>query len=237
MQIASYAKYLEKASDSPPLFLSFPPYQPMNLRNIIIAVAAIVGFCHEASAVAIGLDRLIGTVEPGTPADPANETQMINFLVNAYNSGTYANGVIHPLGDNPLDPSPELYFLNVSAPTLVPAFGSLSLTPTTDPIDHTTGGASDVYTLNTGGFEYEYLTAKYGHRTALFYVGGLIGEIQVPMLSKNNPYFQGAGSGNGYGLSGTDFYNQRLQVPDGGASVMLLGLAVIGLAWGKKKYH
>jgi hypothetical protein len=215
----------------------------MKTNRFIALLGVGLALCLNAQAAYIlGTDRLLGTVEPGTPADPNNEAFMINFLVNAYNTGLYANGIVHDLGDNPLDGNTEVNFLNVDGSTLLPAFGLLNTTVTTDPLNHAVGGGTGVYTITTGAMTYEYLTAKYGNRTAVFYVGGIVGEITVPTLSDPGGYFQGAGNGNGYGLSGTDFYNGSTpsivtpprNVPDGGTTLSLMGLALTGLAAGRR---
>jgi len=79
-------------------------------------------------------------------------------------------------------------------------------------------------TIDLGTGLYSYLYAKYdgpNFGAEVWYVGNLSGIITIPA------------TGGGYGLSGwTLFGPGGVQVPDGGATVMLLGaaLSVLGLA-------
>jgi len=73
--------------------------------------------------------------------------------------------------------------------------------------------------VGTGGFE--YLFAKYdgpNYGSEVWYIGGLTGTITIPAAA------------GGYGLSGwTLFTPGGAQVPDGGSTVILLGLALTGV--------
>jgi len=69
-----------------------------------------------AVPVAIPSNHLLGTVAPATPADTANESGMVNFLVNAYNLGTPTGS---NLGNNPNDPQSETYKL-LFTPGVIP---------------------------------------------------------------------------------------------------------------------
>ena len=79
-------------------------------------------------------------------------------------------------------------------------------------------------TINLGTGLYSYLYAKYdgpNYGAEVWYVGNLSGSITIPA------------TGGGYDLSGwTLFGPGGVQVPDGGATVMLLGasLCVLGVA-------
>jgi hypothetical protein len=79
-------------------------------------------------------------------------------------------------------------------------------------------------TIDLGTGLYSYLYAKYdgpNYGAEVWYVGNLSGSITIPA------------TGGGYGLSGwTLFGPGGVQVPDGGATVMLLGAALgaLGIA-------
>ena len=78
-------------------------------------------------------------------------------------------------------------------------------------------------TVNLGSGLYTYLFAKYdgpNYGSEVWYVGNLSGIITIPATA------------GGYGLSGWTLFGPGGQVPDGGATLMLLGaaLGVLGIA-------
>ena len=78
---------------------------------------------------------------------------------------------------------------------------------------------NNVVNLGTGGL-YTYLLATYSSnsRTEVWYVGDLGGTITIPL------------SASGYGLSGWMLFGPGVPgVPDGGATAMLLGAALVAL--------
>jgi hypothetical protein len=67
---------------------------------------------------------------------------------------------------------------------------------------------------------WEYVLGKYGNVAYLFYVGDLSGIYDLP------------GTLGGNGLSHEVFFNASTrQVPDGGATVVLLGLGLVGMSF------
>jgi hypothetical protein len=78
-------------------------------------------------------------------------------------------------------------------------------------------------TIDLGTGLYSYLLAKYdgpNYGSEVWYVGNLSGIITIPA------------TGGGYGLSGWTLFGPGVGVPDGGITVMLLGVALgaIGIA-------
>jgi hypothetical protein len=78
-------------------------------------------------------------------------------------------------------------------------------------------------TIDLGTGLYSYLYAKYdgpNYGAEVWYVGNLSGSITIPA------------TGGGYGLSGWTLFGPGGRVPDGGITVMLLGLALgaLGIA-------
>jgi hypothetical protein len=88
-----------------------------------------------------------------------------------------------------------------------------------DPAVWNSNGTGTSVDVGTGGFQ--YLFAKYdgpNYGSEVWYIGGLTGIITIPAF------------GGQYGLSGwTLFTPNGAQVPDGGSTVALLGLALAGL--------
>jgi hypothetical protein len=83
-------------------------------------------------------------------------------------------------------------------------------------------GTSTTIDLGSGG-TYLYLFAKYdgpNYGSEVWYVGDLSGVITIPATA------------GGYGLSGWTLFGSGASIPDGGATVMLLGTALgaLGIA-------
>ena len=139
----------------------------------------------------------------------ANELGFVNFGIPSGDADrtTYVNHLINQaLGTTELADG-QTYFRsnNVFSPLDAAVWNS-----------NGTGTSVDV---GTGGFE--YLFAKYdgpNYGSEVWYIGGLTGVITIPAL------------GGQYGLSGwTLFTPGGAQVPEGGSTVVLLGLALTGV--------
>ena len=179
-----------------------------------LIASSLLVFVNSVSANTIATKELLGTIVPGTPANEANEAEMVRFLLaNLATHGaavSYSGAGINLL-DNPADPISETYTLWKPADlgsgfsTATPTYGAQVITSNT--------------TLNLGSFTYDYILAKFGQDSEVFYIGNLSGTITIPDVVNTN------------GLSHYLLFNQHgASVPDGGLTVGLLGLAMIGLA-------
>ena len=167
--------------------------------------AVMLAFSQNTSALTIGDTHELGQVRPPVPEGDADITQYVNFMI-ALGLGGSGHVIIGP-HDALVTRS-----LNDFGPLPSPATLALRGTGTT-------------INLGTQG-TYDYLFAHYGGpgggTAEVWFVGDLSGIITIP-----------ATGFGGYGLSGWAlFAGPGGAVPDGGATVMLLGaaLAAIGLA-------
>jgi hypothetical protein len=188
---------------------------PLNKLALISAAvcAAMLAFSHNASAnrIVAGINspsataltfndvHVVGTITPGSPADPSDVAPYINFMIGLTpgTSGTFHN----PPHTQSITRSTNLFASLPNA--LVP--GAVSGTGTT---------------INLGAGVFSYLFAKYdGQRdiSQVWYVGNLSGIVTIPQLGPL-----------GHGLSGWILFppGGGGQVPDGGTTVMLLGAAL-----------
>lgn len=196
------------------------------MKKALIVMACMIGLMAlRASADIVGVDRLLGIIEPGTPASVENELQMVNGLIGGwtgqagYNGGWAANV---PMGDNPLDKNPvEIYTLKYSVDTVIPNPVNLAMLPGYD--TPTPNEDADPYTINLGNWQYDWLLAKWGQDSAVYYIKGLGPEVTFSIA--------GTGwSAEGHGLSGFTLFNRgERDLPDGGATALLLGAGLIGL--------
>ena len=188
---------------------------PLNKLALISAAvcAAMLAFSHNASANRIvgGINipttaltfsdtHVVGTITPGSPADPADVAPYINFMIGLVpgHSGTFHN----PPHTQTVTRSSNLFPSLPNA--LVP--GAVSGTGTT-------------INLGAGGV-FSYLFAKYDGQndiSQVWYVGNLSGILTIPL---DGPL--------GHGLSGWILFGPggTPSVPDGGTTVMLLGAAL-----------
>jgi PEP-CTERM motif len=168
-----------------------------------ICGVALVGPAH---AITVGLDDLIGTVVPGSPASPTDELARLNQLIALYNANP---GGITTTIDPPGPNGPYDYVVdagaNVPAPNLPDATGGVQVSP------------NDIPSFNS---TYLYLLAKFGDQDAFYYLDGQTGTIELPIAS---PF-----PVQGGGLSHITLFNSSPpQVPEA-ATLMLLGIGLLG---------
>jgi hypothetical protein len=145
-------------------------------------------------------------IDPNHPADPADSEGFVDTLL------------AQPLGSGPTQIGDNAY----TRTTNDPLGGVYPAADFAAELDFT-GGMVDL------GSGYLYLLAKYdgpNFGSEVWYVGGLTGIESIPLF----------GSGHKYGLSHVFVFNPNGgQVPDGGSTVALLGLALIGLTVARAK--
>ncbi len=166
--------------------------------------AAMLAFSHNASAchLNIGDCQELGFAHRGLPAGDADRTLFVNTMI-----GLALNGSTHVF----IGPHDNLVTRSNND------FGPLATAV------FALNGTGRTIDLGTG--LHPYLFAKYGgpnFGSEVWYVGNLSGIITIP------------GTGGGYGLSGWTLFGRGgvAGVPDGGATVLLLGagLCALGIA-------
>jgi hypothetical protein len=170
--------------------------------------AATLAFSHNASALTIGDNQELGKVFFGTPSGDDQRTGYVNHLIDMI-PGTSDVALGQTFNRSSNNPGPG--FPNY--PDAVFALNGV--------------GTS----INLGdGTLYSYLFAKYDERNAgveVWYVGNLSGSITIPATW----------TGQQYGLSGWTLFGPGGTppgVPDGGATVMLLGAALGSLGMARR---
>jgi hypothetical protein len=182
---------------------------PKKVALLSAAVCAVMlAFAQNASAtphalppditLAFNDSHVVGTVTPATPANPADVAGYINFMIGLTpgTSGTFHN----PPHTQTITRSTNLFGSLPNA--LVP--GAVS------------GGGTTI-NLGAGGV-FSYLFAKYDGQndvSLVWNVADLTGTITIPGIGPL-----------GHGLSGWILFPPGGQVPDGGATVTLLGAAL-----------
>lgn len=152
----------------------------------------------------------LGTVVPGTPADPSSDQTFLSGLISAYNVGTRGSWTVPgaPGGGSwtyTVNPGSSL-----TGVTLLPTLNGLFQLGNMSGIS----GSSSV-TLSLAGITSDYITIKWGQDFEAYYVHGLTGSVTL-----NNDI-------NRNGISGYTYWEQGPgQVPDGGSTVVLLGLGL-----------
>jgi hypothetical protein len=189
---------------------------PTNKLALLSAAlcAAMLAFSHNASAnrivgglhtsattLSFGDGNDLGQVLFGIPSGDADRLSYVNHLIgmSLNSTDTFSGQTFHRSGADPA---------NGNYPAAVLA-GSVNGTSTSIDLGATAG-------------VYLYLFAKYDGPNAgseVWYVGNLSGVIDIPAFGL---------AGQHYGLSGWTLFRGEGggQVPDGGATVMLLGAAL-----------
>jgi hypothetical protein len=164
--------------------------------------AAMFAFSQNAQALSIGDSATIGYVFYGIPSGDQDRTNYVNHLIYMYNNGITDDNFLNQ----------DFHVVNAA-----PAFGA-SLQGAVFGVD----GTGTSINLGAGG-TYTYLFAKYdgpNQGSIVWYVGNLSGMITIPATWGQ------------YGLSGWTLFGLEGAVPDGGTTVMLLGMAfgALGIA-------
>ena len=180
------------------------------LNKYLVLAAALAACTVTGSAVSVGQN--LGIIN-GVPTGDANETALVNAMVGIHNS-VFTNP--QTVG------SQTVYAFSVSTvDATLPAavFGFKIESNDNLPGDELAG------VLGAG---YQYALAKYGGGqprgfSYVYYLGGGAGLNFTDAIS-------------GYALSHLTFFNPSVnRVPDGGATAILLGASVLGLAAFRRK--
>ena len=184
--------------------MNIVPTQKLALLSAVVC-AGMLALSHNASALAIGDSQELGFVDPGLPTGDANRTLFVNTMIGlAVGPPTSSTHVIIGPHDNLVIRSNNNF---ASLPTAIFA-------------QNGTGTTIDLGAQGT----FTYLFAKYdgpNFGAEVWYVGNLSGIVTIPALGPS-----------GHALSLWKLFPPGGQVPDGGATVMLLGAALgaLGIA-------
>ena len=160
-----------------------------------------------AQAVTINDDNYLGSLANATPSDSASQITYINHLIGMAVNTTQTDPPTNLPGNN-------TNFTRSDEPCS--DFGGCPAA---------TAGISDQApsaNINVTGWTWLYV--KYGGGAHVWYVGNLSGSIPVPL--------DGGALG---GQSHYALYNLTTQVPDGGATLGLLGLGMLGLGYLRRR--
>jgi len=192
-------------------------------RSLIAALAAFAIFGSarlSATPITLGASELLGSIKPGTPANSANATAQVLFLVNAYNLGT-PNAT--DLGDNPADPQQEDYILY--RPTAAP-----------NQLNNNLSSAGQVVTSNPvvdlGGTTYQYILFFQASDAWVYYIGNIAGSNSITW--GGDPYSTDSNV-DGSQISHYELFNGT-SVPDGGSTIAMLGGVLLGLAVIRRRF-
>jgi hypothetical protein len=185
-------------------------------KSALLVSVASMALGSQAFALSIDLSdlRYLGFIDPSTPASATQEAISINDL----------RGVL-PAGE----PVPVLADIDGTGAVTGADVGRTGVATTGTPAATATGATQGIApsgtSINITG--YSYLLAKYGTTAHVWYVAGLTGTQSIPL---NEPSSLG-----GQGQSHYSVYNPGTSVPDGGATVALLGLGLAALAMVRRK--
>ena len=150
----------------------------------------------------------LGTVVPGTPASPGSEQRFLSGLIAAYNAGTRGSWAV------PGAPGGGSYTYTLNPGSVLTGVMPLPTLNGSYLLGNMSGmSASTSVTISLAGVTSDYITIKWGQDFEAYYVRGLTGSVTM-----NNDV-------NRNGISGYTYWNGG-QVPDGGTTLVLLGLGL-----------
>jgi hypothetical protein len=188
---------------------------------ILVACLLALSFgASTAEAIELGFDQAsgyVGYATPGNPASPDFEVEYITYLIGMATNSSVADVVIDPPGPGGTVET-DFYRSEWSYSLMTPVMFA----------DKLNGPANATYPA--GANSYNYVLAKYGNATGAqgqvsyvwFSATGFSGDIVLPSA----------------GLSHISVFNSfKKDVPDGGATLMLLGCALVGLGALRRKFR
>lgn len=150
----------------------------------------------------------LGTVVPGTPASPGSDQGFLSGLLTAYNAGTRGSWTV------PGAPGGGNYTFNVNPGSSVTA-ATIPILNGLYQLGNMSGiSGSTSVTISLAGITADFITIKWGQDFEAYYVHGLTGSLTLDNDVNRN------------GISGYTYWNGGGSVPDGGTTVVLLGLGL-----------
>ena len=182
------------------------------LLSCFVFTALMLFMAVSASALTLTNAYLIGTVEPGTPANEANELARLNYFISNYNSIPGSPGMTAVVL-TASRPDTNTYTLVAGASVPSPLLPNAA-----DYATHIVTGSFPVSVTNP----YNYIMAKFGQDSAYYWLGGVTGSITIDLPT--------GWAEQGHGLSHvTLFGSTTTTVPEPG-TLLLLGLGLLGVA-------
>ena len=180
----------------------------------VVAILMTLGFSViQSSGLSINDGSYVGKVVDGTPASVTDEANYINYLITVSlgGTGTATNGTLGNGGNQN-----EVHTFTRSSNN----FGALpnAIVSTASKIDTTVSVTFDIT-------NWTYVYGKFGANGYLWYVGNQTGNVTLPTQLL----------GPSTGISHYVLFNPSKPngepngVPDGGATALLLGVALVGV--------
>ena len=183
----------------------------------LVLAAFLTAPAAEATPVSLpyGSAYYLGRVDDGVPSGDAQSAAYINFLITLADEApptAYNAEWIDRQNSTVSGPFPEAVYVTRDEGTTI------------DGVKYPPAATFDA----TG---YSYILAKYGQNPSLvWFVDGALGEVEVP-----SSYVYPV-TNTGGGLSHIALFNyEPRDVPDGGATLMLLGGALVGIGALRRK--
>ena len=186
-------------------------------KTLIILVCGLALSASNAQALAIGDadPRYLGSIDPATPSNPETAVDYILKLFAMAVNTLDTTAVPSP-------PQPDTFDRSDNQCAGAGGGSTIDACPTAV-LGGADTGNDPSGSVNVTGWTWLY--AKYGGDAHVWYVGDLTGLQTVPL---NNV--------GGQGQSHYALYNPgTVQVPDGGATLGLLGLGMLGLGYLRRR--
>jgi VPDSG-CTERM motif len=192
------------------------PYRGDNMKKLLIpatcVLALALGVTNAAAApISTADDNYLGSIDPGAPADSSDEVAYINHLISLGLGATDTEVI-----------DGKSHFFTRSDEPCVPGPCPAASETGADSNNATSGDE----TIDASGFT--YLLVKFGDESHVWYIPDLEDATDVDIPSQL--------SGPGTGASHWSAYNPTTTTtPDGGATLGLLGLGILGLGYLRRR--
>jgi hypothetical protein len=190
----------------------------LTITAMAVALGLVTATAHATTILAVTDASYVGSISPDTTPNPSNEIDYINFLISL----TPGDVVLKDDGDGD-DINDYERSLNTFAPGGLPqASGVPSIPKNEDEVNTVVAPSA-----------FSYILAKYDNEKAgalVWFLSGVAGETyEVPLTFP----------GTTQEVSHVSFYSADLgdeDVPDGGATIGLLGLAMLGVGYVRRRF-